>query len=74
LEGEVAVSHIQIKKKDERIRAFEEEIYLEKNKFCNLELDLKRSRLEAEMMERSLKDELSSLQRKLNSVEEHKII
>jgi hypothetical protein len=70
----VAVSHIQIKKKDERIRAFEEEIYLEKNKFCNLELDLKRSRLEAEMMERSLKDELSSLQRKLNSVEEHKII
>ncbi len=68
------MSHIQIKKKDERIRAFEEEIYLEKNKFCNLELDLKRSRLEAEMMERSLKDELSSLQRKLNSVEEHKII
>lgn len=28
LEGEIAISHLQIKKKDDRIRALEEEIYL----------------------------------------------
>jgi predicted nucleic acid-binding Zn-ribbon protein len=65
LEGELAILHLQLKKKEDRIRALEEEIYLEKNRFCNLELDLKKNRLEAELVERNYKDELTLLQRRL---------
>ena len=70
LEGEVAIGHLQIKKKEERVRALEEEIFLDKNKFCNLELDLKKQRLEYEMMERNQKEELQLLQRRLTLAED----
>ena len=74
LEGEIAINHLQLKKKEERIRILEEEIYLEKNKFCNLELDLKKYKLEAEMFERNHKEELSLLQRRLMTAEEQHLV
>ena len=47
---------------------------MEKNKFCNLEIDLKKYKLEVDMLERNHKEELSLLQRRLSTAEDQHIV
>ena len=52
-EGSLSGKEAQLRKKDDKIRLLEEEITIEKSKLVSLELDLKKLRMEYELMERS---------------------
>jgi hypothetical protein len=53
LEGSLGVKEVQLKKKEEKAKLLEEEVHLERNKYFSLELDLKKLKMEYDILEKS---------------------